>query len=343
MSNEPTAFIFSKHGDSMGELELYNAIRKSDRPAEEKKRILADMKAQGKKYGFTFREYMLYDFEHKTEAEKYEFVSDYEHMHAVRQLNPDCIFELLCDKNKTHEMFSEYFRRDVQLIPAGDKAALVRFISAHNGFVMKLLDDYGGAGVKVFRPESVASAEETAEEILASCKEDFIVEELLTNCDELRALHPSSLNTMRIPTVTYQDRIEVIHPFIRVGTGTATVDSATFAHGILCAIDPATGVITAARDEEGTFYETHPDTGRQLKGFQIPRWQEAVALAKELASRLEGQRYVGWDITITTKGVLMIEGNADGMFCFQMPEMKGFRPEMERIFADLGLEYQPLP
>ena len=338
-----TSFIFSHHGDSMGELELYNAVRRSDRPEEEKRRVLADMKAQGKKYGFTFREYMLYDFEHKTTEEKYEYVSDFEHVHAVHQLNPQSVFDILCDKNKTYEVFAPYFRRDVALISAGDKETMVGFIKTHKGFAMKSLDDYGGFGVQIFKPEMISSPEALAEELCGKCTGDFIVEELLVNRPELRELHPQSLNTIRIPTIRYDDRIEVMHPFFRVGIGDAMIDSATSAMGIMCAIDPATGVVTAARDEMGVFYETHPNTGKQLKGFRIPMWDEAVALAKELATKLEGQRYCGWDIAITEKGCIMIEGNPDGMFCFQMPEMVGFRPEMDRIFAELGITYQPLP
>ncbi|MCR5041601.1 MAG: hypothetical protein K6C36_05795 [Clostridia bacterium] len=331
-------FVFSQHGDLMGELKYLNEIKNSDRSPDEKKRVIADMRTAGKKYGFTFREYMLYDFEHRTPEEQFEFISDEERIDIADRLNTDRSKEILGDKFKTYEVFSEFFNRDLCMVHAGEFDKARSFISRHSGFVAKALDDFGGFGIFVCKPGEAGSSDLVTHELFKRFPDGFLIEEYLINRPEFAAFHPASLNTIRIPTVRFDDRIELCHPFVRIGSGGAVVDNAS-SGGIMGAIDPETGVIFAAADENGGFYDNHPDTGIPIVGFEIPDWDKAVCLAKKLATVLDGQRYCGWDIAPTDKGYLMVEGNAGGMFVWQIPEQKGFRPEASAIIRELGVEY----
>lgn len=99
-----------------------------------------------------------------------------------------------------------------------------------------------------------------------------------------------------------------------------------------------TGVIVGTSDENGMSYSVHPDTGYPLLGFQIPRFEEAVALAKELAFVCPKVRYVGWDLALTPNGWIMIEGNADGGFVLWQSSLhQGCRPFVERIMKELEM------
>lgn len=40
-----------------------------------------------------------------------------------------------------------------------------------------------------------------------------VVEELVCQVDEMAALHPSSLNSVRVPTLKLKDRIVIYRPF----------------------------------------------------------------------------------------------------------------------------------
>lgn len=150
----------------------------------------------------------------------------------------------------------------------------------------------------------------------------------------MASLHPKSLNTVRIPTIRYDDRVEIIHPFLRMGRGDAVVDNAG-AGGIMGNVDVTTGVVYAASDELGRAYTQHPDTGVELIGFVIPQWKEAVEQVKEMAMVLPSVRYVGWDMALTKSGWVMIEGNDKGQFIFQVADRKGFRDEFEKIRKEL--------
>jgi len=65
---------------------------------------------------------------------------------------------------------------------------------------------------------------------------------------------------------------------------------------------------------------------------------EAVKMIKELALIVPEVRYVGWDIALTDKGWVLIEGNDKGMFVgIQKTTQKGFRPVINRILNELDL------
>lgn len=74
-----------------------------------------------------------------------------------------------------------------------------------------------------------------------------------------------------------------------------------------------------------------------MVGFTIPRWEEVVAMAKELATIVDGNRYAGWDLALTDNGWVMIEGNARGQFVWQIPLQKGFLIETNAILRRLGM------
>jgi hypothetical protein len=56
-------------------------------------------------------------------------------------------------------------------------------------------------------------------------------------------------------------------------------------------------------------YEKHPLTGLDFIGFQVPCIAEVKELVTEAAKILPDCRYVGWDVAISEKGPLLVEGN----------------------------------
>ena len=50
-------------------------------------------------------------------------------------------------------------------------------------------------------------------------------------------------------------------------------------------------------------------SGRDEIGMLIPYWNEVVEMAERASLKVPQIHYVGWDIAITDKGPVMIEGN----------------------------------
>ena len=178
-------------------------------------------------------------------------------------------------------------------------------------------------------------------ELLAEYKNTFLIEELIKQSPEMAKFHPASVNTVRVPTVRFDDEILILHPFFRTGRGNNCVDNAG-AGGVFGVVDPESGIVTQAADEKGIFYNNHPDTKEKMLGFKIPKWNEAVSFAKELAQVTPDNRYTGWDLALTDSGWIMVEGNSTGQFVWQIPEQKGSREELNNILKRLGISQTKL-
>ena len=160
--------------------------------------------------------------------------------------------------------------------------------------------------------------------------QDIIIEEYVEQAEEIKPLHPASLNTARIITVV--DRAGVPHivgTLFRIGKDGTVVDNGA-SGGILCSLSED-GVIQKSMDKKNNcFYTQHPNTGHPLVGFQIPRWCEAKALALELALKKTSIRYCGWDLALTSNGWIMIEGNEGAELAGIQIFGGGCKPVIER-------------
>ena len=309
----------------------------TDISASEEKRILQDMWNTRYKLGFNRNEYFWYRFEEKDWEARHAFVPDNARDKYCRQMNPPEIHLLFDDKAETYRTFKEFYGRECCRYRGDiDKVALKEFVQKHDRFIIKPNDMYCGIGIKVVDVNSFVSIDEMINQLNQEYPKGLIAEELIIQSDIMSAFHPSSVNSVRMPTVRFDDRIDIIHPFMRIGRNGACVDNAG-SGGIMATVDVESGILLAAADEHGHTYINHPNTNVPIVGFQIPRWEEAKALVRELAQVVPNQRYAGWDIALTDNGWVMIEGNARGQFVWQIVTQEGFRREIETIMQELNL------
>lgn len=305
---------------------------------QEKKKIVEDIVQMARKYRFSAEEYFYYHFIDKTEEERKTFISDLNRIDFCEILNQSKNLAIFDDKLKSAEVFSKYYNRDVCGVKTiKDFDSLRKFTQKHKRFMFKPLTGTCGRGIKII--EKDFSDSELKSMIFENCSglnDGFIVEELVVQTSDMAQFHPHSLNTIRIATVKFEEGVEVIAAFFRTGRGGNIVDNAG-AGGVFGTIDIETGTLDAVGDEYGNNYECHPDTGLKMVGFTIPRWDEAVNMAKELALVVKGNRYAGWDLALTDNGWVMIEGNARGQFVWQIPRQKGFLDEANNILKRLHL------
>lgn len=144
-------------------------------------------------------------------------------------------------------------------------------------------------------------------------KSMFVVQKRLEQHPAISAVYPHSINTIRLITcMSPSGKISVIPSVIRFGANGNVVDN-WFAGGLAVAIDdngvmkgngiyefPINGVIEAER---------HPDTNIKFEGIEIPYYKEAVETASKLHRFFYGIPCIGWDIAITDRGPVFVEGN----------------------------------
>lgn len=283
-----------------------------------------------------YDEYFLFGFDNCTNnKERHSYVTDIERVEFANKLNKSENDHIFYDKYITYEVFGKFYGRDVLRIKSyDDKAQFEKFISRHPKFISKPIDGGCGKGIKIFDTSAEKSKDLLLKKLLNEYKGKCIIENLIIQAEEMKSLHPESVNTLRVPTVRFDDRVEIIHPFLRVGQGGSVTDNAG-SGGIICAFDPCSSEVFATADEFGNTYNIQPDTKKQLIGFKIPRWNEACAMVKELAYFVPDNRYCSWDLALTEKGWIMVEVNAKGQFVWQYATKIGFRDEMNAILNEL--------
>lgn len=300
--------------------------------------LLKDMVDEYRLHRVPYDEYLLFGF-HQVEdsAKRRQFVTDMERINYANRLNRKENDLIFYDKGKTYETFHHFYRRDVLRITQDSDVGIFKsFLDKHGTFICKPIDGGCGVGIKII---SFRRKTETAEQLFEMLNTVYgnkcIIEELIVQDKKINELHHSSVNTVRIPTIRFDDRVEIIHPFLRVGKGNSITDNAG-SGGIICAIDVETGTIFATADEFGKTYDVHPDTGIPLIGFTIPRWEEAKNMVKTMALIVPSNRYCSWDMALTSSGWEMVEVNAKGQFVWQYATKSGFREEIEDIMREIG-------
>lgn len=293
---------------------IYNAIY-DNRPE------LAENKKAAKKlyeevlycrfmYGILPKEYFIYRFDLLSHEGRMTFVTRSNKYKYYRKFNSKSYAEFLNSKTETYRRFGEFYRREVLCVYDEDEfEEFCGFIKRHPRFIYKPARDYGGHGIKIYDSSLYESAADLFSIIVfnGAC----VCEELIVQGQEIAQFHPESVNTVRI--VTYRSDDGEAHTqwcFLRMGAGESHTDNMS-AGGISALIDFETGIICdCGRDYKGDKYIFHPDTGVQLVGFNVPRWDEVKTMIKALANVLPQVRFVGWDLAYTDNGWVFVEGNA---------------------------------
>jgi len=195
-------------------------------------------------------------------------------------------------------------------------------------FVIKPVEAAFGHGVLLFRRQEDHFVNPAGEEFRAAaiaeglhtdCRDDgFVIQERLHNHARLLELTGVEyLQTVRLTTLVDTDhRPHVIHSHCKLIAGSNVTDN--FHGGVTgnlqASVDLRDGhlfrPVTASPDIPGyVTLQKHPNTGLDIEGFRLPLWDQACTLAREAAMRFLPVRTIGWDVALTPRGPVIVEGN----------------------------------
>lgn len=260
-------------------------------------------------YKVNYREYFMFVFPKLNKKGRKDFIGIFEWHDILAKINPAESMALFDDKYKTYQKFREYYKRDVVKISSKEDYPIFdEFIKSHNVFLVKAINLDGGRGIyAVNTKDKDFSSERLFADILK--QGEALLEERIIQSSEIAEFHPESVNTLRAVTYNENENIRIFFTLMRFGRGAMIVDNG-LAGGILASVDTETGIIdTAGWDENLGKYLIHPDTCKQIIGFKVPHWIEAKELCIKLASVIPSHKLVGWDLALTDKGWIMVEGN----------------------------------
>ena len=288
------------------------------------------------KHRVTYGEYM-YKFEYwkLNEAQRDEFISCSEMQCIYRKMVQPEVKTVFWNKILFLKKFSSFAQRQWLEVR---KASIDDFTQMVSQFdcIAKPIEGWRGQGIRIIKKtEDNAKIKQLYEECV---KDNVLLEERIHACKEIEAMHPSSLNTVRVVTISNPQKCVVFGAILRMGTGDSIIDN-THNGGIFASIDVKTGVIeTDGLDSNGNKYIEHPDSHIKIKGFQIPYWDKVVEMCSAASKIMPKTVFAGWDVVIMDGGrVGLIEGNHGPDFDggMQAPKKIGVKQRVKQTVMDL--------
>ena len=268
--------------------------------------LILDMIRCSIKYQAGYTDYFLFYFEDLNAKQRATYVTRGVNNSYIRLLNNREYYKYFSNKLLFNETFKEYLGRDYLDLAKVSPKGLKEFITKHPTIIVKTIDGTGGFGVEKIVTNKNTDVEKLYKELIE--RRQYLVEECIIQHEDMSKLAEKSVNTLRIVTVTVNGKTHVMLKVIRFGNGVNAVDN-FHSGGMYTVFDDNGIIIKPAVDREGKVYSTHPITKTKIEGFKIPYYKEAIDLAIKASKVIPQLGYVGFDIAISKKGPILVEGN----------------------------------
>lgn len=287
-------------------------------------------------HGASISDYFAYGFYKLRYNGRKEYIT-YRRYHIIQNKCNILSDRCLCrEKNKFNELFKDFLGRAWIDINNVTENMFVSFCNQHPVIFIKEINGYRGIGTR-----KIETGKQDIGQIYADLVSDkgahYIVEEQISQIQDLAEFHPWSINTIRIVTVydTQNDQVHIMNARLRIGNKKNSVDNFHF-EGIGANINIETGIIdTVGYDQYNETYIVHPLTGKQIIGFQIPYWEGCKSFVVQAARNIPTVRYIGWDIVIQAGGrFILLEGNDNADHDFQQLHNRGLWEQYKCIIKN---------
>lgn len=284
--------------------------------------VVVDMLWSAAKHDVAFQDYVDYDFAMLTKQERATFMTHPVSMQlAARFSKPEgrAIFE---DKIAFNKRFADHLRREWMVVTDDNAEEVRAFVERHGTVIAKVPVSHMGLGVRRYHAADVEDWAGFHKRLLES--DEILLEEVIRQHDDIAAYCPGTVNTTRIVAFFDGTDVHIIAVAQKFGRG-AVSDQMSYG-GFYTMLDPETGhALSAGYDSHGHVHETHPDSGLRIADFQLPRFDEAVALIDRAARVVPEVQYAGWDVVVTNDGVDLVEGNWGVGVYENKPSVSGVR------------------
>lgn len=226
-----------------------------------------------------------------------------------------------------------------------DLMEAVEVFSRTEGFVIKPAEGYGGEGILIVTGREgsrymtsggLLRMEDLLDHLKSILEGDYnggrpdqaLVESLVRTHPSLRSLAPEGVPDIRVLCFLGHPVMAMIRLPTRRSSGKANLHMGGLGAGVSISL----GTITMAT-WMGEIVDRHPDTGRRLRGFRIPFWEEILEIASE-AQRVTGLGFAGVDIVIDAeRGPMVLEVNRRPGLEIQKANGAGLLPRLRAIQA----------
>ncbi len=285
------------------------------------------------RYGFGLTDYLNYQLYNKNKSERKKYLSTKKENKFYEIVSPSAYKQRYTIKPNFLEDFKKYTKRDFFVPKEGNFDEFINFLEKHEVFMSKPYDGLGGADVKKEYAKNIENKEEYFNNAIQN---RIFLEELVVQHPEMNKLCSTSVNTMRIMTFNNHGNPRILWMGLRVGNGINAIDN-FHAKGMAVNIDINTGKLVGnAIDKDLNEYIEHPTTHIKFNGFQIPCFEEAKKMVLEASLESDKILVVGWDVAISDKGPVIIEGNRRPGFDIVQVLSGGRVDIVDNVLADMN-------
>lgn len=275
--------------------------------------IFFDLIYCGIKYQAGYMDYNLFEMYKMNHFERKTIITRGINNEFIKKYNNPKYMHYFNNKIEFNKAFQKYLKRDWLELNGKNIKEFKTFCNTHQTIVVKPVSSSCGKGVELIDVKG-KDIKILYKELMDN--EQILIEEVAKQCSTLNALHPESINTVRVVTLLGN----VVVAFLRIGNNHNHVDN--FNHeGLVAPIDIETGTIKyQALDKQKNLYSVHPITNKEIVGLTIPKWREVKELCENAALEIPEVGYIGWDVCIGKEKCFFIEGNEfPGHDLYQLP------------------------
>ena len=317
---------------NMNFINMFKIVRKvSKKNGNSYLYTLFDVIISGFIYGAGYYDYQEFEFYNLNKTLRKTYLTRLKNCEIIKKYNDRSLIHKFDNKVEFNNIFKDYIKRDFLFINENNFNEFVKFTKNHKTFIAKPIIGEGGIGIEKFIINKETNINKLFEKLLNN--NQSLIEEYIIQHKKISELYDKSVNTLRLFTFYDGEKSHLLNSVFKIGNGGVTDN---FSSGSMYTfVDDEGKVIVPAIDQDDNVYNMHPITNKNILGFAVPMFKEAGNLVKEAAKVVPGVKYIGWDVAITNKGPVIIEGNSfPGVFQIKpsLSEKKlGLIPEYQKV------------
>lgn len=257
-------------------------------------------------FGSGYVDYKLFYFENVKDSLKKTYITRSINNEYFKLFNNREYYKYFNDKDKFLEKFKDFTNRDFLNIKDHTYEEYLQFVKKHPSFMIKPIDESGGHGVEKINTNKDSDLKALYDGFIKH--KQYLLEELVEQVEFMNKLYPCAVNTIRLVTVRYKGKTNIVCSVIRIGNKGNAVDN-FHSEGMFSTLDENGVINKPAIDRNTNQYTVHPYTNTKILGFKVENYNELVEFVKKASEVVPEVGYVGWDVAISTKGPVLIEGN----------------------------------
>ena len=162
---------------------------------------------------------------------------------------------------------------------------------------------------------------------------DFIVQHIIYQHESLSAIHPTSVQTIRVYSIHHRGKVEFLSAVLRMGVSGERIDNMA-AGGVGCLLDENGSCADFVFDHMGDYFSAHPN-GFVPAGFKIRNFDKIKQLVKETHVFIPQIWCLAWDFTLDQDGEpLFIEYNTRGDITIPQSGGRAYLGDLTGIVLD---------